>query len=95
MIKIWHVNGPCAVAMTAISKRDPRVGGRAKQRIAWSNAQQTAVLSSHRASRHMPSASLGQDASLSFVVIGKEQRKEERDSPAQSCALNDFCDFLA
>jgi hypothetical protein len=21
MIKIWHVNGPCAVAMTAISKR--------------------------------------------------------------------------
>jgi hypothetical protein len=32
--------------------------------------QVAAVLSSHRASRHVPSASLGQDASLSFVVMG-------------------------
>ncbi len=32
----------------------------------------------YRASRHMPSTSLGQDASLSFVVIGKGQRTEIR-----------------
>ncbi len=45
------------------------------------SGQQTAVLSSHRASRHVPSASLGHYAALSFIVRGKEQRKEERDSP--------------
>ena len=42
------------------------------------------MLSSHRASRHVPSASLGHLfalATLSLVVRGKEQRKEERDSP--------------
>ena len=33
-----------------------------------------AELSSHRVSRHMPSASLGQDALLSFVVRGGEQK---------------------
>jgi hypothetical protein len=33
--------------------------------------QRAAVLSSHRASRHMPSASLGHYAPLSFVVIGR------------------------
>ncbi len=35
--------------------------------------QLAAVLSSHRASRHVASPSLGQDASLSFVVIGRGQ----------------------
>ena len=49
-----------------------------------------AVLSSHRASRHVPSASLGQDASLSFVVRGKEQRKEERDSPVGAAFSRDL-----
>jgi len=34
-----------------------------------------AVLSSHRASRHVASPSLGQDASLSFVVIGRGQKE--------------------
>lgn len=55
-------------------------------KLAGSSGQEAAVLSSHRASRHVPSASLGQDASLSFVVIGREQRTEiflwERLSPS-------------
>jgi hypothetical protein len=33
--------------------------------------QMAAALSSHRASRHVAAPSLGQDASLSFVVIGR------------------------
>ena len=36
-----------------------------------SSGQRTAVLSPIRAERHMPSASLGQYASLSFVVRGR------------------------
>ena len=36
------------------------------------------ALRSNRASRHLPSASLGQDASLSFVVIGRRRRLEFR-----------------
>ena len=35
--------------------------------------QLAAELSSHRASRHVPSASLSQDAALSFVVRGRGQ----------------------
>jgi hypothetical protein len=35
--------------------------------------QKAAVLSSQGASRHMAAPSLGQDASLSFVVIGRGQ----------------------
>jgi hypothetical protein len=38
-------------------------------------AQLVAVLSSHRASRHVPSASLSHYASLSFVVIGRGLKK--------------------
>jgi hypothetical protein len=38
--------------------------------------QLTALLSSHRASRHMAAPSLGHYASLSFVVIGGSQRAE-------------------
>ena len=34
--------------------------------------------SSHRASRHLPPASLGQYASLSFVVIGRGQKVDFR-----------------
>jgi hypothetical protein len=41
----------------------------------------------------MPSASLGQDASLSFVVRGKEQRKEEKDSPVGAAFSRDSNDF--
>jgi hypothetical protein len=37
--------------------------------------QLAAVLSSHRASRHVSAPSLGQYASLSFVVIGRGQRE--------------------
>ena len=45
----------------------------------WKNnsedsGQRAAVLSSHRASRHLASPSLGQYASLSLVVIGRGQR---------------------
>jgi hypothetical protein len=36
--------------------------------------QLAAVLSSHRASRHVAAPSLGHYASLSFVVIGRAQR---------------------
>ena len=46
---------------------------------------------------HMPAASLGQYASLSFVVIGKgqrigdgSQRKEERDFPVGAAFSRDF-----
>ena len=46
--------------------------GKQRAMVAGSSAR------SHRASRHMPSTSLGQDASLSFVVIGKGQRTEIR-----------------
>jgi hypothetical protein len=53
------------------------------EKYSWQRALE---LSSHRASRHVPSASLGHYASLSFVVIGRGQRigdrvqrKEERD----------------
>ena len=42
-------------------------------RIGHREIQLTAALSSHRASRHVPSASLGHYASLSFVVIGRGQ----------------------
>ena len=42
-------------------------------------AQGSVELSSHRASRHIPSASLGQYASLSFVVIGEGQEIEFRE----------------
>jgi hypothetical protein len=35
------------------------------------SGQGAAVLSSHRASRHMAAPSLGHYASLSFVVIGR------------------------
>jgi len=35
--------------------------------------QLTAAFSPYRASRHVPSASLGHYASLSFVVIGRKQ----------------------
>jgi hypothetical protein len=38
--------------------------------------QRTAVLSSHRASRHMAAPSLGHYASLSFIVIGRGQMTE-------------------
>ena len=37
-----------------------------------------AIAAGSNAARHMPSASLGQDASLSFVVIGRGQRAEIR-----------------
>ena len=40
--------------------------------------QRAAVLSSYRASRHMAAPSLGQDALLSFIVIGRSQRSEVR-----------------
>jgi len=40
-------------------------------RTGW---QEAAALSSNRASRHVPSASLGHYASLSFVVIGRGQK---------------------
>ena len=41
-----------------------------RQKTAGSR-QMAAVLSSHRDSRHVAAASLGQDAALSFVVIGR------------------------
>ena len=40
--------------------------------------QLAAVLSSHRASRHMAAPSLGHYATLSFVVICRDQRTEGR-----------------
>ena len=42
-----------------------------KLRTGW---QEAAALSSNRASRHVPSASLGHYASLSFVVRGRRQK---------------------
>jgi len=42
-------------------------------------AQGSVELSSQPASRHVPSASLGQYASLSFVVIGRGQEIESRE----------------
>ena len=39
---------------------------------------------------HMPSASLGQYASLSFVVIGREKRIGERDFPVGAAFSRDL-----
>ena len=41
--------------------------------------QLAAVLSSHRASRHTATPSLGHYASLSFIVIGRGQRQKKED----------------
>ena len=41
--------------------------------VVRSIGQEAAALSFHWALRHVPLASLGQDASLSFVVIGRGQ----------------------
>jgi len=46
--------------------------------IEYREIQWAAVLSSHRASRHVASPSLGHYASLSFVVIGRGKRTEGR-----------------
>ena len=62
--------------------REQRAGSREQRVGGWRSAslevggfiQLAAVLSSHRASRHVAAPSLGQYATLSFVVIGKEQR---------------------
>jgi hypothetical protein len=68
-------------------------------RIGHREIQLAAVLSSHRASRHMAAPSLGHYASLSFVVIGREQRTEiflwERLLAAilRFKGFNDFYDF--
>ncbi|MGB6930197.1 MAG: hypothetical protein WBH05_13325, partial [Syntrophobacteria bacterium] len=40
--------------------------------------ERAAVLSSHRASRHVAAPSLGHYASLSFIVIGRGQKSEEK-----------------
>jgi hypothetical protein len=66
-------------------KRDWRDGDKKSEdsrHRAWEKTagseQQAAVLSPHRALRHVASPSLGQDASLSFVVIGRGQEAFSR-----------------
>ena len=55
--------------------------------VVRSIGQEAAALSFHRASRHVPSASLGQDASLSFVVIGRGQGRFIRELVKQMNCL--------